>query len=47
MITSLHQAIQHPGRPFLAINAMTYWHAVRQCGIEDRVYGHGSVLEEF
>ncbi len=35
------------GKPVLAINAVTYWHALRQCGIEDRVYGFGRVLEEF
>jgi maleate isomerase len=35
------------GKPVLAINAVTYWHALRQCGIEDRVYGYGRVLEEF
>ena len=35
------------GKPVLAINAVTYWHALRQCGIEDRVYGCGRVLEEF
>jgi maleate isomerase len=35
------------GKPVLAINAVTYWHALRQCGIEDRVYGYGRLLEEF
>ena len=35
------------GKPVLAINAVTYWHALRQCGIEDRVYGCGRILEEF
>jgi maleate isomerase len=35
------------GKPVLAINAVTYWDALRQCGIEDRVYGCGRVLEEF
>ena len=35
------------GKPVLAVNAVTYWHALRQCGIEDRVYGYGRVLEEF
>jgi maleate isomerase len=34
-------------KPVLAINAVTYWHALRQCGIEDHVFGHGRVLEEF
>jgi maleate isomerase len=35
------------GKPVLAINTVTYWHALRQCGIEDRIYGYGRVLEEF
>jgi maleate isomerase len=35
------------GKPVLAINAVTYWHALRQCGIKDRIYGCGRILEEF
>jgi len=35
------------GKPVLAINAVTYWDALRRCGIEDRVFGHGRILEEF
>jgi len=35
------------GKPVLAVNAVTYWDALRRCGIEDRVYGHGRILEEF
>lgn len=35
------------GKPVLAVNAVSYWHAIRQCGIEDRVLGHGRILEEF
>ncbi len=35
------------GKPVLAVNAVAYWHALRHCGIEDRVYGHGRLLEEF
>jgi hypothetical protein len=26
---------------------VSYWHAIRQCGIEDRVLSHGRILEEF
>ena len=33
------------GKPVLAINAITYWDALRRSGIEDRIYGCGSVLE--
>ena len=33
-------------KPVLAINAATYWHALRANGIEDRIYGFGKLLEE-
>jgi maleate isomerase len=35
------------GKPVLAINAVTYWDALRRTGIDDRVYGCGRILEEF
>jgi maleate isomerase len=35
------------GKPVLAVNVVSFWHALRQCGIDDCVYGHGRVLEEF
>lgn len=35
------------GKPVIAINVATYWHALRQAGIVDRVAGHGRLLEEF
>jgi Maleate cis-trans isomerase len=35
------------GKPVLAVNVVSYWHAIRECGIEDRVLGHGRILEEF
>lgn len=34
-------------KPVIAINAATYWHALRQRGIFDRVSGFGRLLEEF
>ena len=34
-------------KPVLAMNVITYWDALRNSGIEDRVYGHGRILEEF
>jgi len=34
-------------KPVLAINAVTYWDALRRSGIEDRLYGYGSILERF
>ena len=35
------------GKPVIAINTATYWHALRACGIHDRVQGFGRLLEEF
>ena len=35
------------GKPVLAMNVVTYWDALRRCGIDDRMYGHGRILEEF
>lgn len=35
------------GKLVLAMNVVTYWDALRRCGIDDRVFGHGRVLEEF
>lgn len=32
------------GKPVLAINTATYWHALRTVGIEDRVGGFGTLL---
>ncbi len=34
------------GKPVLAINAVTFWHALRNNGIPDRIPGFGSILEE-
>lgn len=34
-------------KPVLAINAITYWDALRRCGIDDPVLHHGSMLEKF
>jgi maleate isomerase len=34
-------------KPVLAMNVVTYWDALRRCGIEDRIHGHGRILEEF
>ncbi|MCK8784452.1 arylmalonate decarboxylase [Roseomonas sp. NAR14] len=35
------------GKPVIAINTATYWHALRANGIEDKVQGIGRLLEEF
>ena len=33
------------GKPVIAINTATYWHALRACGIPDKRSGFGSLLE--
>ena len=33
-------------KPVVAINTATYWHALRACGIDDRIHGYGQLLEE-
>jgi maleate isomerase len=35
------------GKPVIAINTATYWHALRARGIEDKVEGCGTLLERF
>jgi len=35
------------GKPVIAINTATYWHALRSRGITDRMDGHGRLLSEF
>lgn len=35
------------GKPVIAINTATYWHALRQNGIQDKIGGMGRLLEEF
>lgn len=34
-------------KPVIAINTATYWNALRQNGIEDKVYGFGRLLESY
>ena len=35
------------GKPVIAINTATYWHALRQNKITDKILGLGRLLEEF
>jgi maleate isomerase len=35
------------GKPVIAINTAIYWHALRTQGIQDKIAGFGSLLEEF
>lgn len=35
------------GKPVIAVNIATYWHALRHNGIADKIAGHGRLLSEF
>ena len=35
------------GKPVIAINAATYWHALRANGFGDKIVGFGQLLETF
>jgi len=35
------------GKPVIAINTATYWHALRENGIDDKVHGYGRLMAEF
>ena len=34
----------YQGKPVIAINAATYWHALRATGLDDRMQGFGRLL---
>lgn len=34
-------------KPVIAINTATYWHALRTVNIEDKIFGFGSLMENF
>mgnify|MGYP001028652044 CR=1 FL=1 len=40
------EAEQWLGKPVLAVNTCTYWHALRSSGIDDKIDGFGSLLLE-
>lgn len=46
MVRLAAEAERWLGKPVIAINTATYWHALRACGITDKVYGLGRLLEE-
>ncbi|TDC70231.1 arylmalonate decarboxylase [Actinomadura sp. GC306] len=46
MVATADEAERWLGLPVIAINAATWWMALRDNGIEDRVYGAGSLLRE-
>lgn len=44
LFPTLEQVMQ---KPMLPINVATVWHALRACGIEDKISGRGRLMEEF
>lgn len=47
MVQLADEAERWLGKPVIAINAATWWMALRTNGIEDKVYGSGRLLREF
>ncbi|MEO0615241.1 MAG: arylmalonate decarboxylase, partial [Pseudomonadota bacterium] len=46
MLELAAQQERQRGKPVVAINAATYWHALRANGITDAVSGYGNLLEK-
>jgi maleate isomerase len=46
MLRLADEAERWLGKPVIAINAATWWYALRQNDIQDRVYGCGRLLRE-
>ena len=44
LFPTLEQVLE---KPLIPINVATIWHALRACGIDDKVTGKGRLLEEF
>ncbi|MEU8658763.1 maleate cis-trans isomerase family protein [Actinoplanes philippinensis] len=47
MVRLADEAERWLGKPVIAINAATWWMALRDNGIKDRVYGAGALLREY
>lgn len=47
MVGLADEAERWLGKPVIAINAATWWMALRENGIKDKVYGCGRLLREF
>ena len=47
MVNLADEAERWLGKPVLAINAVIWWMALRENGIEDKLYGFGSLLRDF
>jgi maleate isomerase len=46
-VTTAAEAERWFGKPVLCLNAVMYWKTLRDCGINDRLFGYGRILEEF
>lgn len=44
LFPTLEQVLE---KPLIPINVATIWHALRACGVEDKITGKGRLLEEF
>jgi maleate isomerase len=47
MVRLADEAERWLGKPVIAINAATWWMALRENGIKDKVFGAGSLLREY
>ena len=47
MLRLADEAERWMGKPVLAINAVTVWHALRSCGFTDQMHGFGTLLREY
>lgn len=47
MVRLAAEAERWLNKPVIAINAATYWHALRANGLPDRIYGQGRLLSDF
>ena len=47
MVRLADEAERWLGKPVIAINAATWWMALRDNGIDDKVYGAGRLLREY
>ena len=47
MVGLADEAERWLGKPVIAINAATWWMALRENGIEEKIYGAGRLLREF
>jgi maleate isomerase len=47
MVRLAAEAERWLNKPVIAINAATYWHALRASGLPDRIYGQGRLLSDF